>query len=112
MRKAPCINADQSQMQEAPTNQLERVCSSSIVGPLGNIKEVLMHSRAEYDRNIQEMLELYQELSWKDQVLLIGRLSVMVEREREKRVAESAVAPSASSGQNIIQFPACEGARR
>ena len=39
MRKAPCINADQSQMQEAPANQPERACTHSIAGPPGNIKK-------------------------------------------------------------------------
>lgn len=38
MRKAPCINARQSWMQEASANQPERVCSLSIAGPPGNIK--------------------------------------------------------------------------
>ena len=43
MRKAPCINADQSQMQEAPANQLERACIHSIAGPPGNIKKGVYH---------------------------------------------------------------------
>lgn len=63
-----------------------------------------MHSRTEYDRNTQEMLALYQKLSWKDQVLLIGRLSVMVEKEREKRVVESTVTSPAPLDHIIIQF--------
>ena len=43
MRKAPCINARQSWMQEAPTDPPGRVCFPSIAGPLENIKEEFIY---------------------------------------------------------------------
>lgn len=42
------------------------------------------HTTAEYQRNQHDMLILYQQLSWKDQVKLIGRLQVMVEKTRSE----------------------------
>lgn len=102
MRKAPCITADQSQMQEAHTNQPERVCSLSIAGPPEKIKEVIMHTRDEYEENERELLALYRKLSWKNQVRFIGRLSSFV--EQEYRTAP-AVEPVKSSGK-VILFPA------
>ena len=98
MRKAPCINARQSWMQEAPTDPPGRVCSLSIAGPPGNIKmeeRILhMHTQAEYARNEREMLALYKSLPWKEQVIFIGRLQYAAEQVR------------AEGSGKVIQFPA------
>lgn len=62
------------------------------------------HTTAEYQRNQHDMLILYQQLSWKDQVKLIGRLQVMVEKTR----SESFCLPEhhLSHAGTVIQFPA------
>ena len=62
------------------------------------------HENAEYQRNQCDMLLLYQQLSWEDQVKLIGRLQVMVAQTRPR----SFCLPEhhSSHAGTVIQFPA------
>lgn len=38
------------------------------------------HSHTEYKQNEQDMLSLFRKLSWREQLMLIGRMEVMAER--------------------------------
>ena len=63
-----------------------------------------MRTGAEYRENERELLALYRQLPWKEQVRVIGRLSVTVERAL---AAMREVEPAVSDHKGkVIPFPA------
>lgn len=64
------------------------------------------HSREEFEENEQMMMDLFRQLSWRNQVELIGYTIASIDRAREKELKKIVRFPGSRqvthSGENMI----------
>ena len=46
------------------------------------------HSREEFEKNEREMMDLFRQMTWCEQCVLIGRMMTMIELSRQKMLIQ------------------------